>query len=134
MLLQLVATRLIEGNQLGADRSSFEVANSQQALNDAISMLPRLQYGLDVNVQFSSPSGVTGFEFTQEFAPFDLLDITLAHGWLVDPQDTKSMAALAGTTYNHVVGQARAHVHGVVFPGLQGQGGRGGLENSEDHF
>mmetsp|Transcript_48435 Transcript_48435/g.135957 ORF Transcript_48435/g.135957 Transcript_48435/m.135957 type:complete len:175 (-) Transcript_48435:567-1091(-) len=85
-LLRLVANPLLENNQLGSDRSSFEVANSQQALNDAIGMLPRLQHGLDVNVQFCSPSGVTGFEFTQEFAPFDLLDITLAHGWLVDPQ------------------------------------------------
>ena len=93
-LCQLVGNRLLETNPT-ADRSSFEVANSQQTLNDAISLLPRLQHGLDVNVQFCSPAGVVGFEFTKEFAPFDLLDITLAHGWLVDPQDAASVDALS---------------------------------------
>lgn len=29
---------------------------------------------------------VHGFEFTDEVAIFDLLDVSLVHGWLVDPQ------------------------------------------------
>lgn len=39
--------------------------------------------GVDVNVKFHA---IRGFEFTDEVAVFDLLDMSLVHGWLVDPQ------------------------------------------------
>ena len=42
-----------------------------------------LAQGLDVNVRFRN---ITDFEFTQECATFDLLDIPLVHGWLVSPE------------------------------------------------
>lgn len=52
-------------------------------MSDAMAVLPKLSTGLDVNVRFT---GVTDFEYTPECIVFDLLDIPLYHGWLVDPQ------------------------------------------------
>lgn len=48
-----------------------------------MAVLPKLSTGLDVNVRFT---GVSDFEYTPECIVFDLLDIPLYHGWLVDPQ------------------------------------------------
>ena len=48
-----------------------------------MAVLHKLQTGLDVNVKFT---GVRVFEYTPECLVFDLLDIPLYHGWLVDPQ------------------------------------------------
>lgn len=52
-------------------------------MSDAMAVLPKLSTGLDVNVRFT---GVSDFEYTPECIVFDLLDIPLYHGWLVDPQ------------------------------------------------
>lgn len=41
-------------------------------------------------------------QFTNETAVFDLLDISLVHGWLVDPQDAATTAALGQRSYNEV--------------------------------
>lgn len=60
-------------------------------LDTVIKLLPRLQYGLDVNVRFNS---VRGFEFTEEMAAFDMTGITLLHGWLLDPEDKRTVRAL----------------------------------------
>lgn len=46
-------------------------------------VLPKLSTGLDVNVRFT---GVSDFEYTPECIVFDLLNVPLYHGWLVDPQ------------------------------------------------
>lgn len=48
-----------------------------------MAVLPKLSTGLDVNVRFT---GVSDFEYTPECIVFDLLDVPLYHGWLVDPQ------------------------------------------------
>ena len=52
-------------------------------VREAIDLLPKLQTGLDVNVKFSS---VSDFEYTKGCIVFDLFNIALYHGWLVDPQ------------------------------------------------
>lgn len=57
-----------------------------QNMSDAMAILHKLQTGLDVNVRFT---GVRVFEYTPECIVFDLLDIPLYHGWLVDPQVSK---------------------------------------------
>lgn len=54
-----------------------------QNMSDAMAVLPKLSTGLDVNVRFT---GVSDFEYTPECIVFDLLDIPLYHGWLLDPQ------------------------------------------------
>ena len=53
-------------------------------VSDAVVVLPKLQTGIDVNVKFSG--GVADFECTSESIIFDLFNIVLYHGWLVDPQ------------------------------------------------
>ncbi|CAL8293065.1 unnamed protein product [Merluccius merluccius] len=74
--------------------------NFQQNMSDAMAVLPKLSTGLDVNVGFSS---VTHFEYTPECIVFDLLDIPLYHGWLVDPQSPEVLAAVGKLSYNQLV-------------------------------
>ncbi|CAL0314276.1 unnamed protein product [Lupinus luteus] len=45
------------------------------------------------------------FEFTQECTIFDLLDIPLCHGWIVDPQDYDTANALGSKSYNALMGE-----------------------------
>lgn len=74
--------------------------NFQQNMSDAMAVLPKLSTGLDVNVRFT---GVTDFEYTPECIVFDLLNIPLYHGWLVDPQSTEMVAAVGKLSYNQLV-------------------------------
>lgn len=61
-------------------------------MSDAMAVLHKLQTGLDVNVKFT---GVRVFEYTPECIVFDLLDIPLYHGWLVDPQVRRTSLIIA---------------------------------------
>ncbi|KAL0324372.1 UNVERIFIED_CONTAM: Ubiquitin carboxyl-terminal hydrolase MINDY-1, partial [Sesamum calycinum] len=82
-LLSLVAERLIDTNINIDNKEAGYVENQQQNIADAIDLLPRLTTGIDVNIKFRR---IDDFEFTPECAIFDLLDIPLYHGWIVDPQ------------------------------------------------
>ena len=46
---------------------------------------------------------VRDFEYTPECIIFDLLVISLYHGWLVDPQDRKTVDAVGTCSYNQLV-------------------------------
>lgn len=83
-----------------------------QNINDSMTVLPKLSTGLDVNVRFT---GVSDFEYTPECIVFDLLNVPLYHGWLLDPQVGRPHAprGLLGTGTR---GRAR---------GLQGRGAGG---------
>ncbi|KAK6163862.1 hypothetical protein DH2020_000726 [Rehmannia glutinosa] len=83
-LLSLVAERLIDSNININEKDTGYVENQQQNIADAIDLLPRLTTGIDVNLKFRR---IDDFEFTRECAIFDLLDIPLYHGWIVDPQN-----------------------------------------------
>ncbi|KAK7071263.1 Ubiquitin carboxyl-terminal hydrolase MINDY-2 [Halocaridina rubra] len=77
---------LVVGNAL-FDRPRHSLPSEMRShlernTEDAIRILHKLLTGLDVNVKFS---GVRDFEFTGELCVFDLLGITLYHGWVVDP-------------------------------------------------
>lgn len=72
-------------------RLHFHLCAPPSQLDTVIKLLPRLQYGLDVNVRFNS---IRGFEFTEEMAAFDMTGITLLHGWLLDPEDKRTVRAL----------------------------------------
>lgn len=74
--------------------------NFQQNMCDAMAVLPKLSTGLDVNVRFT---GVTDFEYTPECIVFDLLDIPLYHGWLLDPQSPEAVTAVGKLSYNQLV-------------------------------
>ncbi|KAK4435242.1 Ubiquitin carboxyl-terminal hydrolase MINDY-1 [Sesamum alatum] len=82
-LLSLVAERLIDTNINTDNKDAGYLENQQQNIADAIDLLPRLTTGIDVNIKFRR---IDDFEFTPECAIFDLLDIPLYHGWIVDPQ------------------------------------------------
>ncbi|XP_014679081.1 PREDICTED: protein FAM63A-like, partial [Priapulus caudatus] len=89
-ILEQVPKNISEGAQL----------NYEQNMHDAIAVLPKLQTGLDVNVKFT---GVRDFEYTPECIIFDLLDIPLYHGWLVDPQSPDTLSAVGTHSYNQLV-------------------------------
>ncbi|PNJ56056.1 ubiquitin carboxyl-terminal hydrolase MINDY-1 isoform X2 [Pongo abelii] len=74
--------------------------NFQQNVDDAMTVLPKLATGLDVNVRFT---GVSDFEYTPECSVFDLLGIPLYHGWLVDPQSPEAVRAVGKLSYNQLV-------------------------------
>lgn len=74
--------------------------NYEQNMHDAMAVIHKLQTGLDVNVRFN---GVSEFEYTPECIIFDLLGISLYHGWLVDPQNRGEVAAIGNCSYNQLV-------------------------------
>lgn len=46
---------------------------------------------------------VCDFEYTPELIIFDLLEIRLYHGWLVDPQEPEVGVAVGNCSYNQLV-------------------------------
>uniref|UniRef100_A0A8C2H2D3 Ubiquitin carboxyl-terminal hydrolase n=1 Tax=Cyprinus carpio TaxID=7962 RepID=A0A8C2H2D3_CYPCA len=80
--------------------SEAQRLNYEQNMSDAMAVLHKLQTGLDVNVKFT---GVRVFEYTPECIVFDLLDIPLYHGWLVDPQMAFFVKAVGNCSYNQLV-------------------------------
>ncbi|MED6167678.1 hypothetical protein PIB30_004895 [Stylosanthes scabra] len=101
-LLSLVAERLIDSNSNVNNKDAGYVENQQQNIADAIDLLPRLATGIDVNIKFRR---IDDFEFTPECAIFDLLDIPLYHGWIVDPQDCDTANAIGSKSYNALMGE-----------------------------
>ncbi|XP_051754621.1 ubiquitin carboxyl-terminal hydrolase MINDY-2 [Ctenopharyngodon idella] len=80
--------------------SEAQRLNYEQNMSDAMAVLHKLQTGLDVNVKFTD---VRVFEYTPECIVFDLLDIPLYHGWLVDPQMDDIVKAVGNCSYNQLV-------------------------------
>eukprot|EP00258_Populus_trichocarpa_P014458 XP_006368742.2 ubiquitin carboxyl-terminal hydrolase MINDY-2 isoform X2 [Populus trichocarpa] len=101
-LLSLVAERLIDSNSNVNNKDAGYVENQQQNIADAIDLLPRLATGIDVNLKFRR---IDDFEFTRECAIFDLLDIPLYHGWIVDPLDYDTANAIGSKSYNTLMGE-----------------------------
>ncbi|KAK3224725.1 hypothetical protein Dsin_004587 [Dipteronia sinensis] len=103
-LLSLVADRLIDSNSNVnmQNKDAGYVENQQQNISDAIDLLPRLATGIDVNLKFRR---IDDFEFTPECAIYDLLDIPLYHGWIVDPQDFDTAEAIGSKSYNALMGE-----------------------------
>ncbi|GJX65731.1 ubiquitin carboxyl-terminal hydrolase MINDY-1 isoform X1 [Tanacetum coccineum] len=101
-LLSLVAERLIDANSNVNNKDAGYVENQQQNIGDAIDLLPRLTTGINVNLKFTR---IDDFEFTRECGIFDLLDIPLCHGWIVDPQDSDTASAIRCKSYNTLMGE-----------------------------
>jgi len=91
-VLARLADRLVEVNQ-------GDNPDVRAALDGAVTRLPTLAEGLDVNVKFNG-----GFEFTSDLAIFDLLDVRLVHGWRVDGEnDAATAEALGSRSYNECI-------------------------------
>jgi len=73
----------------------------QRQVEDLISILPSLQYGLDLNPKFTN--GPSGYEYTINVSAFDAWGIDLFHGWLIDPQDKETYDILKDCTYNQAM-------------------------------
>lgn len=90
------------------EKSESLQLNFQQNVDDAMTVLPKLATGLDVNVRFT---GVSDFEYTPECSIFDLLGVPLYHGWLVDPQSPEAVRAVGKLSYNQLVEKIIACKH-----------------------
>lgn len=87
-------------NQVPQNITEDSRLNFEQNVNDAMSIFHKLQTGLDVNVKFT---GIGDFEYTPECIIFDLLNISIYHGWLVDPESKETAAAVGQCSYNQLV-------------------------------
>ena len=95
-LLQLLLNQMLEGTP----HAQTEALNYQQNIQDTITILPKLQTGLDLNVRFNR---VDAYEFTDTVGVFDLLKVNLYHGWIVDPANPVYSHAVGDKTYNQLV-------------------------------
>lgn len=95
-----LATVLLQSESSREFDNEEEKLNYQANINDAITVLPKLSSGIDVNVQFKT---VDSFESTQQIAVFDTLHVPLYHGWLPDPQDKQTFDEVEGKSYNQIL-------------------------------
>ncbi|KAF2552420.1 hypothetical protein F2Q68_00037391 [Brassica cretica] len=95
-LIDLLAFRLF----MIEDDKEEHFENKAQNIMDAMELLPRLAYGIDVNVKFRS---IDDFELSPELTIFGLLKIPLYHGWIFDPQDNETATAVGFKSYNDLM-------------------------------
>jgi len=77
-------------------RSSSEV---KENVDTVIKNMHELQFGLDVDCGFTR---CDSFTKTQKSTIFDLLDIRMLHGWLVDPADVTLVNLIENSTYEEL--------------------------------
>ncbi|KAJ3121611.1 Ubiquitin carboxyl-terminal hydrolase MINDY-1 [Physocladia obscura] len=73
-----------ETNAFENGKDNATVSKLSTNLMDAITLIPTLQKGLDVNVTFDS---VFGFENTPSLSLFSAFGVTLCHGWVSNTSD-----------------------------------------------
>lgn len=98
-LVTMVAEKLLDMHK-DQDGSLFPLGHLEQNLSDCFEVMSKLTTGIDVNIRYHS---IDGFEPTKETAMFDLLGISLVHGWLVDPKDKTTAEVFGHKTYNELV-------------------------------
>lgn len=96
-LIGRLTNRMLDSN---VSATGGRGANIQENMHACLDVLPTLNVGMDVNCRFSGPKE---FEATRELAVFDLLDITLVHGWVASPENTKVYKAVGELSYNTAV-------------------------------
>ncbi|DAZ97812.1 TPA: hypothetical protein N0F65_002482 [Lagenidium giganteum] len=99
-VIRVVGDHLIASNPPLTDATELARLTQQRTLEDVTKLLPSLLVGLDVNVRFNS---TTDFEYTVACAVFDMLDISLVHGWLLDIQDEKTCTVVQNKSYNELI-------------------------------
>lgn len=70
-------------------------------INEMLTHFPMLQFGMDVNPKFTE--GPSGVEYTMDVTAFELMNIELVHGWLIDTNDTQTFQLIGNKTYNELV-------------------------------
>lgn len=71
----------------------------RQTIESVSKSMSELQYGLDVDCGFTR---CDSFTKTEKSKIFDLLDIKMLHGWLVDPADAKLTSLIGESTYEEL--------------------------------
>ena len=86
-----------------AERALTSAAGDDSAhhLHELLTIFPKLQFGMDVNPKFTE--GPTGVEYTTNLTAFDMLNVELVHGWLLDPQDEDMFKLVEKKTYNQLI-------------------------------
>ncbi|KAL9177785.1 hypothetical protein ABFS82_01G081400 [Erythranthe guttata] len=79
------------------DRMMHSKPGTYKDIEEMFDLLRRLTTGINVNIKFRR---IDDFELTPECAIFGLLDIPLYHGWIVDPQDKETYAAIGSESYD----------------------------------
>uniref|UniRef100_A0A1I7VIM0 Ubiquitin carboxyl-terminal hydrolase n=1 Tax=Loa loa TaxID=7209 RepID=A0A1I7VIM0_LOALO len=97
-LLQFVADCILRLKPIDIDEA--ELPNYEQNVSDVLALIPSLPKGLDVNIHFT---GVKTFEYTPACALFDILNIPLVHGWIIDQGDEELLKVVDGLSYNRIV-------------------------------
>ena len=123
---------LADAGDVARDRDDAETRealrqNQEQNISDAMAVLPTLATGLDVNVRFRH---ALDFEFTAELAVFDLLDVTLAHAWCVDPDDAPTARAIDARSYNQLM-ERLVQLATIAEDAERGRGRRNEREGAE---
>jgi hypothetical protein len=98
-LIQLIAEILMDSNTELRESKELK-ADFEKNINDAISFLPKMQSGLQVNIKFKD---IKNFEYTPELIIFDLLGIDLVHGWIVDPAQREYFPLISTLSYNQLL-------------------------------
>jgi hypothetical protein len=92
-LIQYVADILLTKGSMGDE---FH----QSAVNDAMSILGKLNEGMDVNIRFTA---VDAFDHSKETAVLDSLNIRLFHSWIISEDDITVYPYVSPLTYNDAV-------------------------------
>merc|ERR1712232_1457205 len=101
-LIQELSNVLLDANASAtstpkSSQDEAKVANLLHGLDNCIEVLPNLNVGLDVNCRFTGPKD---FEPTRELCVFDLLDMSVVHGWVVSPEDARTYRVVTPHSYN----------------------------------
>lgn len=97
-LIEMIGTHLIDKNPPLKDENLRK--NQQQTLDDIMGILPTMENGLDVNVRFDK---VSSFEYDARISVFDMLGVSLYHGWVADPSDVETFEVVGKMSYNQLV-------------------------------
>lgn len=89
------------GNGHPEEEDNDDDDNRQYHIDEVMKLFPSLQYGMDVNPKFLM--GPTGYEYTMGLSVFDLMNVELVHGWLVDEQDVEVASIVGSRSYNELV-------------------------------
>ncbi|KAI8053842.1 hypothetical protein BDF22DRAFT_681587 [Syncephalis plumigaleata] len=100
-LIALLGDKLLE-TSMTSSSTLKSTDNNKNIVNSVLGLLPKLQYGLDIDLKFSSPRG---FVQSDELLVFQAFNIELVHGWCVDPSDEIAWKVLCrqGMSYNAMV-------------------------------
>ncbi|KAK1419226.1 hypothetical protein QVD17_28389 [Tagetes erecta] len=82
------------------NKDTGSVNNQVQHLSDTLALLPSFATSIDVDIKFKR---IDDFEFMRERVIFDMLNIPLYHGCLVDPMDSDVLNAIGSKSFNTVV-------------------------------